>query len=127
MANPNPQEEQVQQVSYLLSSFNTRLRELEERNKTMRERVMLLSQNFLSLKEEVSGEVKQMKQQLNKIQEEVTRTKTTVQNILTESNNFVRKGEVLVIERMLKDFQPLEFMRRKDIEELIDKKNSEEK
>jgi hypothetical protein len=29
---------------------------------------------------------------------------------------------MVLIERMLKDFQPLEFMRKKDVEELINKK-----
>jgi len=122
MANPNPAEEQAQQVSYLLSSFNTRLRELEERNKMIRERVMLLSQNFIFLKEESSGKLEEMKKQLNKLQTDMDKIKSTVQSLISETDKYTRKSEVLVIERMLKDFQPLEFMRRKDVEELIEKK-----
>ena len=39
--------------------------------------------------------------------------------ILSELDKFARKNEMIVVERMLKDFQPLEFARMKDVQELI--------
>jgi hypothetical protein len=121
MADKNPFQEQQDQVSFLLSSFNTRLRELEERNKIIKERTMLLGQNFLSLKEETISELREMKKQVSKMKEELNKLKETTQSLVSESNSFVRKGEMAVIERMLKDFQPLEFVRTKDFEEFKNK------
>ena len=45
-------------------------------------------------------------------------------SLLTEFNKFVKRDELVLVERMLKDFQPLEFMRKKDVEELINQKFS---
>jgi hypothetical protein len=56
-----------------------------------------------------------MKQDLDKL-------KKTSNSLLTEFNKFVKREELVLVERMLKDFQPLEFMRKKDVEELIEKK-----
>ena len=53
--------------------------------------------------------------------------KKTTNSLLTEFNKFVKREEIVVIERMLRDFQPLEFMRKKDVEELINKEKKTKK
>ena len=110
------------QVSFLLSSFNTRLRDLEERNRIMKERLILLGENLIAIREEIIDEVKELKKQTLKLQVDNEKLKTLTQNILIETDNFARKGEIGVVERMLKDFQPLEFMRKKDVENMINRK-----
>jgi len=110
------------QVSFLLSSFNTRLRDLEERNRIMKERLILLGENLIAIREELIDEVKELKKQTTKIHSDNEQLKSLTQNILIETDNFARKGEIAIVERMLKDFQPLEFMRKKDVEMMINKK-----
>jgi len=110
------------QVSFLLSSFNTRLRDLEERNRIMKERLILLGENLIAIREELIDEVKELKKQTTKIHSDNEQLKSLTQNILIETDNFARKGEIAIVERMLKDFQPLEFMREKDVEMMINKK-----
>ena len=39
-----------------------------------------------------------------------------MQSLFAETEKFARKDEMVLIERMLKDFQPLEFVRVKDVE-----------
>ena len=53
---------------------------------------------------------------------DIERIKSIAENLLHESGKFVKRDEILLIERMLKDFQPLEFARIKDVEEMIGKK-----
>jgi len=105
------EEEQATQIQFLQSDFNTRLKDAEERNRLIRERVLLLGKNLISSKEGIDKEIIDLK-----------KLKTLTQGILSETHKFVRKDEMVVIERMLKDFQPLEFIREKDVEELISSK-----
>lgn len=112
---------QDSQVKFLLSDFNTRLKDTDERNKLIRERVLLLGKNLISTKKETEDEVKALKQENLQIQQDLEKLKKTSNALLTEFDKFVKREELTLIERMLKDFQPLEFMRKKDVEEMINK------
>ena len=115
------------QVKFLLSDFNTRLRDIDERNKLIRERVLLLGKNLISSREDIEGELKEIKQENLEIKKNLNNLKKTSNSLLSEFSRFVKREEINIIERMLKDFQPLEFMRRKDVEELIEQKLNSKK
>lgn len=118
-------ESQNNDISPILSEINTRLRDTDEKNKLIRERVLMLGKNLLSTKTEIEDELKSIKEENKEIKKEIDKLKKFSSVIANEIPKFVKKEEMYLIERMLKDFQPLEFMRKKDIEELIDKKISE--
>lgn len=112
MVEPQAQDDQIK---FLLSDFNTRLRDLDERNKLIRERVLLLGKNLISSRSDMEEEIKEIKTDNQKIKQELARLSKTTSALLTEFNKFVKREELAVIERMLKDFQPLEFVRKKDL------------
>ena len=111
-----------QQISFLLTDFNTRLRDLEERNKLIKDRTLLLGKNLISTREQFSEDIQELKKQSAHAETDIQALKRLAKSILRETEKFVHRDEILVLERMLKDFQPLEFMREKDVEELINKK-----
>ena len=119
MTEPPSQETQIQ---FLLSDFNTRLKDIEERNKAVRERVLLLGKNLINSKERNDQDLEDLKKQSAQDKKDIEKLKSLMKNILKEIDKYVRKDEIIVIERMLKDFQPLEFMREKDVVELINEK-----
>ena len=110
------------QTNFLLADFNTRLRDIDERNRLIRERVLLLGKNLISSKQELDEDLKVIKKENLEIKKNLEQLTKTSNALLSEFNKFVKREEILIIERMLKDFQPLEFMRKKDVEELIDNK-----
>jgi hypothetical protein len=116
------QQETGGQVQFLLADFNTRLRDIDERNRLIRERVLLLGKNLISSRQDVEDELKEIKKDNLEIKKDITQLKKTSNSLLTEFNKFVKREEIILVERMLKDFQPLEFMRKKDVEELIENK-----
>ncbi len=118
MAEPQAQGDQVK---FLLSDFNTRLRDLDERNRLIRERVLLLGQNLISSRQDIDEELKELKKDNLETKQDLDKIKKTTTALLTEFNKFVKRDEMAVIERMLKDFQPLEFVRKKDLAELTKK------
>ena len=116
------QQETGGQVQFLLADFNTRLRDIDERNRLIRERVLLLGKNLISSRQDVEDELKENKKDNIEIKADLEKLKKTSSSLLTEFNKFVKREEIVLVERMLKDFQPLEFMRKKDVEELIENK-----
>jgi hypothetical protein len=119
--NMAPPQDDDSQIKFLLSDFNTRLKDTDERNKLIRERVLMLGKNLISSRKESEDEVKIIKQENVQIKQDLEKLKRVSNSLLTEFNKFAKREELTLIERMLKDFQPLEFMRKKDVEELISK------
>ncbi len=103
------------------ADFNTQLRDIDERNRLIRERVLLLGKNLITTKSDLEEEIEKIKRENSKISEELEKIKRTSKNINSELERFVKREEMAIIERMLKDFQPLEFMRKSDVEEMIKK------
>jgi hypothetical protein len=114
----NPQD----QVQFLLSDFNTRLRDSDERSRLIRERVLLLGKNLIDARQDLEEELKEIKRENREIKEELEKMRRVLNNVTTEVSKFIKRDEMVLIERMLKDFQPLEFMRKKDVEKLIEEK-----
>ena len=112
------------QTQFLLSDFNTRLRDIDERSRLIRERVLLLGKNLISTKQDTEDDLKTIKKENAEIKEDLAKLKKVSSSLLSEFNKFVKRDEMVLVERMLKDFQPLEFIRRKDVEELIESKLS---
>jgi len=107
---------------YSMQDSATRLRDLEERNKLVKQRILLLGKNLLETKEELESEVGQIKKQNLAILKEMEGLLQTIESLTEDSASAVKRDEMLLLERMLKDFKPLEFMRRKDVEALIDER-----
>lgn len=126
MAEPQEEAQPEGQVQFLLSDFNTRLRDTEERNQLVRERILLLGKNLIESKQGLETEIKDLKKQTSEIKRDLEKLQRLSKSIIKETEKFVKRNEILIIERMLKDFQPLEFMRKKDVEELIKEKLSKQ-
>jgi predicted RNase H-like nuclease (RuvC/YqgF family) len=113
--NQNPQES----AQPFVSEINTRLRDIDERNKLIRERVLLLGKNLISSRQDLEKELKEIKEENKELKKEIDKIKKISSALSSEFAKFAKREELYLIERMLRDFQPMEFMRKKDVEELI--------
>jgi hypothetical protein len=113
------------QIQFLLSDFSTRLRDMKEKNRLLKERILLLGKNLLNIKSDLESELSQIKKDNLESKEKLREINSNIKNIVEEISNFVKRDEIQVTERMIKDFQPLEFMRKKDVEEIIAEKLEE--
>jgi hypothetical protein len=120
------QQETEGQIQSLLTDFNTRLRDIDERNRLIRERVLLLGKNLISSRQDIEDELKEIKKDNQKIKKDIEEIKKISNRLTSKLGKFVKREEIIIIERMLKDFQPLEFMRKKDVEELIKNKTKKQ-
>jgi len=121
------QQEPTNQSQFLMADFNTKLKDIDERNRLIRERVLLLGKNLISSRQDVEEDIRELKDSNQEIKKDLDKVKKISNSLLSEFNKFVKRDDMAIIERMLKDFQPLEFMRKKDVEELIDSKLEQKK
>ena len=123
-------EEQLTQspVNELLAEFGTRLNEVEEKQRLLRDRALLIGENLILIKEEFEKQNFELKQHLQTQKEELKEIKKILNRIVVELPNFARKSELEILENQSKMFQPLELARISDVERIINKKiNKNEK
>jgi hypothetical protein len=118
------EQQQDNQLQYILSDLGTRMRELEERTSSLKEKVQLINGNMIDSREDLEQRVLVIEKQNTLLASDIKKINNSIKNLLAETNNFVRKDEIILVERMLKDFQPLEFVRRKDLEEFQETRKS---
>jgi predicted nuclease with TOPRIM domain len=82
---------------------------------------MLIGENLISEKEEISSQINELKSQVQKVNEDLKRTKLAIERIIDDLNNFVRKNEFQILQRQFKMFEPLEMARISDVEDMISK------
>jgi len=94
-------------VTALLSEFNTKLRDIEERQRLVKDRVLLIGENLVSGKEETLKEISELKVRTENIEKEIERIKDTISSLIEETKNLARKSEVEILQKQFKMFQPL--------------------
>ncbi|MFA5857051.1 MAG: hypothetical protein WC867_06830 [Candidatus Pacearchaeota archaeon] len=114
-------EEQIEPINALLVDFSTRLNEIEEKQRLIKERVLLIGENLVSTKEDYEKQEIDVKKQLTQINYDIKTIKQLNKRIIGELENFARKTEVGILERQMKMFQPLEMAKMKEVKELIKK------
>ena len=99
-------EEQQDYLSSILADFNTKIRDLEEKNRLMRERLLLIGQNLIEIREKNNSDLLQVRQDLEFIKMEVKRMKSFLESAASEFSNFAKKSELAILTKHAKMFQP---------------------
>jgi len=104
-----------------INGSEIRLNEIEEKQRLLKERTLLIGENLISTKEKQEKENIELKTQIKFLQEEIKELKNLNKRILYELKNLARKSEVEILQKQFKMFEPLEIARIKDIKEIIKK------
>jgi hypothetical protein len=115
------EEQTIQQnpVNTLLTEFSTRLNEIEEKQRLIKDRVLLVGENLISTKEELDEETTNFRTQIKQIDFELKSLKRLVERITTELAGFARKSELAILDRQIKMFKPLKPVRVEDVKRII--------
>jgi len=119
MPDEQIQNQALDPTTALLSEFGTRLNEVEEKQRLIKDRILLIGENLISTKEDIEKENSEVKKEISQMGSELKTIKQLTKRIINELQNFARKSEVKILERQSKIFEPLEFARYKDIENLV--------
>jgi hypothetical protein len=118
-------EQQQDYITPLLSDFSTKLREIEEKQKLLKDRVLLIGENLITSREGLDSEINELKIQAEQTKQDILKIKETLQRIIEELDNRARKSEVDNLKKQARMFQPLELARIEDVEKMIKQSKGE--
>lgn len=100
------------------ADVNVRIRDIEERNRVLKDRLVLIGDNLVEIRERLNGELIEIKKELQEMKQTIGRLKTFFESFSNEISNFARKEDLDLLKKQAKMFQPLEFVRKSDLERL---------
>lgn len=102
----------------LLSDINVRFRDLEEKNRMLKDRVLLIGQNLIEAREKMNEELIEIKKDLETMKQNMERLVSFIETASAEFPKFARKEDLDILVRQAKMFQPLDFVRKEDLKKL---------
>ncbi len=81
--------------------LSIRLRDLEEKNRLIRDRVLLLGQSLIEERDKSFKEIQEIKGTVIKLKEEVNRLKELMQRMAEQISQTARKEELMILQRQL--------------------------
>lgn len=82
-------------------SEQTRVRDLEERQRLLKDRILLIGKTVVSDRDKNFKDIQEMKSSLLGLKEDVARIKELIQRMSEQLNQTARKEEVMIIQRQL--------------------------
>ena len=84
---------------------NTRIRDIEERQRLLKDRTLLIGQNLVEEKETTFTKLQEMKKEVFKLKEENLKMKEFLQRISEQISNLARKEELMILQRQFDMFR----------------------
>lgn len=112
-------DESVTTISALLQEFGTRLNELEEKQRLLKDRVLLIGNNLIYSKEDFEKKDLEFRKKIGDFDTELKSIKQLNKRIVYEMENLARKEQVTILERQFKIFEPIEFARIEDVRAIV--------
>ena len=90
---------------------NLKIRDLEEKQRILKDRVLLIGQNLIDTKEKTNETILEIKKDLEKIKNSVEKMRLFIESISTEFPKFAKKDDVDILVKQAKMFQPLKYLK----------------
>lgn len=87
------------------SEINTRLRDIEEKQRLLKDRIILIGQSFVDGKEKIFKDHLEMKKEVIKLKDENLRMKEFIQRISERLDDLARKEELMILQRQFDLFR----------------------
>jgi hypothetical protein len=100
----------------LLGWINSKTRNLEERQKILKDRLLLIGQNLIETKERTNDKMLEIKKDIELLKQNMERMISFLESASTEFSKFAKKEDLEILYKQIKMFQPLNFATKEDLE-----------
>lgn len=83
------------------TDINTRIRDVEEKQRLLKDRTMIMGKNFIEERDSTFKEIQELKKSLLEIKQENIKIKQTINNITEHLENTARIEDLNIIKRQL--------------------------
>lgn len=91
---------------------NSSLRDLEEKQRLIKDRLLLIGENLIETREKTSKEILELKKDIEVLKQNMERIKSFLETASNEFSKFARKEDLEILAKQAKMFQPLELIRK---------------
>ncbi|VVB83478.1 Uncharacterised protein [uncultured archaeon] len=102
----------------LSGDISTKIRNIEEKQRILKEQILLIGQNLLEIKEKTNQKILEIKKEEGEMRQAVERLSSFLETVSGEFSKFAKKEDLEILAKQAKMFQPMEFVRKKDLESL---------
>ncbi len=95
----------MDQAQYF-SDINTRLRDIEEKQRLLKDRTLLIGQNLIGEKEKTFEDIQELKKSALILKEENIKMKEFIQRMGEQISELARKEELMILQRQFDIFKP---------------------
>lgn len=92
--------------NYEDNNTNTKIRDLEEKQRLLKERLTLIGKNLIELKEENSKKTIEIKKQMETLNQNMERTISFLDSLSREFPKLAKKEELEILTKQLRMLQP---------------------
>ena len=111
-------EGQEEYYGQFYSEANIRIKDLEEKQGVLKERVLLIGKNLIETKEDTTKKVLEMKKDIETIKQDIGKIKVFLETISSEFSKFARKDDLEILSKQARMFQPLEFIKKSNLKKM---------
>jgi uncharacterized coiled-coil DUF342 family protein len=87
---------------------NTRVRNIEEKNNLLKDRIVLIGNSLVSLREKSFSDIQELKSQVQNISSEISSLKQIVQNLAEISQKYAKQSDIDILKRQFDLFRNTE-------------------
>jgi hypothetical protein len=110
--------EQGDYTGQVLSEISAKMRDVEEKQRIAKDRLMLIGENLVEIKETTNKKLLDIKKDVEIMKQEIERLSSFLETVSSEFSKFAKKEDLEILIKQAKMFQPLNLMNKKDLERL---------
>ncbi len=104
--------EKEENYSQYASQTGAGLKDVEEKQRVLKERVLLIGQNLIETREENSKKITELKKEMTEMKQDVRSMKRFIERISEEFSKFARRDDLNILAKKVKMFEPLKNLEK---------------
>ncbi len=101
------EEEEITYYNQGFGNVNVKIRDLEEKQRLLKNRLLLIGQNLIEIKEKTSEDLLEIKKEIEILKQNMERMMSFLETASSEFSKFARKEDLEILSKQAKMFQPL--------------------
>ena len=102
-------------ANQMVSDANGRIRNLEEKQRILKDRLILIGENLIETRERTNEKILGIKKDIEVLKNSMTRMLSFLESASTEFSKFAKKEDLELLSKQAKMFQPADFITKKDL------------
>jgi len=110
-------EQEANYAQQFFGEMSIKLKDLEEKQRVLKDRLLLIGQNLIDIKEKNNNKILGLKKEIEIMKGSMEKIMMFLETASSEFSKFARKEDLEILTKQAKMFQPLEFVTHSELNE----------